>query len=199
MNKIKNKLNYLIENNGFTIVELIISIGIVSTLSGLILPSFLNWMRSEKVNAYTRELREYLRVVRLEARRWGASCTVNLNPIIYSEISNKNLNGYIISCDKNESNIRLLAPEINKSIFQIANKDFLITPNGRVSSDESIIIVIGSKYFMTGVKILNCLVIQSPTGHVLKGRYSDNNWNIKNIKISSLDNEANLKMNKCEV
>jgi len=199
MNRIKNRLNYLIKNNGFTIVELIISIGIVSTLSGLILPSFLNWMRSEKVNAYTRELREYLRVVRLEARRWGESCTVNLNPIIYSEISNKNLNGYIISCDKNESNIRSLSPEINKSIFQIANKDFLITPNGRVSSDGSIIIVIGSKYFMTGVKILNCLVIQSPTGHVLKGRYSDNNWNIKNIKISSLDNEANLKMNKCEV
>ena len=199
MNRIKNRLNYLIKNNGFTIVELIISIGIVSTLSGLILPSFLNWMRSEKVNAYTRELREYIRVVRLEARRWGESCTVNLNPIIYSEISNKNLNGYIISCDKNESNIRSLSPEINKSIFQIANKDFLITPNGRVSSDESIVIVIGSKYFITGVKILNCLVIQSPTGHVLKGRYSDNNWNIKNIKISSLDNEENLKINKCEV
>ena len=199
MNRVKNKLNYLIKNNGFTIVELIISIGIVSTLSGLILPSFLNWMRSEKVNAYTRELREYLRVVRLEARRWGASCTVKLNPIIYSEISNKNLNGYIISCDKNESNIRSLSPEINKSIFQIANKDFLITPNGRVSSDESIVIVIGSKYFITGVKILNCLVIQSPTGHILKGKYSDNNWILKNIKISSLDSEANLKMNKCEV
>ena len=199
MNRIKNRLNYLIKNNGFTIVELIISIGIISTLSGLILPSFLNWMRSEKVNAYTRELREYLRVVRLEARRWGASCTVNLNPISYSEMSNKNLNGYIISCDKNESNIRSLAPEINKSIFQIANKDFLITPNGRVSSDESIIIVIGSKYLITGVKILNCLVIQSPTGHILKGKYSDNNWIIKNIKISSLDSEENLKMNKCEV
>ena len=68
-----------------------------------------------------------------------------------------------------------------------------------MSSDESIVIVIGSKYFITGVKILNCLVIQSPTGHILKGKYSDNNWIIKNLKISSLDSEENLKMNKCEV
>ena len=27
----------------------------------LILPSFLNWIRTEKVNSYTRELKEYFR------------------------------------------------------------------------------------------------------------------------------------------
>ena len=64
---------------GFTLVELIIVVGMISIFSGLMLPSFLNWIRAEKVNSYTRELREYLRVVRLNARRWGAICTISTN------------------------------------------------------------------------------------------------------------------------
>ena len=53
MQKIKN------DNAGFTLVELIITVGMMSVLSGAIFPSFLNWIRTEKVNSYTRELKEY--------------------------------------------------------------------------------------------------------------------------------------------
>ena len=60
----KRGINY---SSGFTLVELIIVVGMMSTLSGLLLPSFLNWIRVEKVNSYTRELREYFRVVKLDA------------------------------------------------------------------------------------------------------------------------------------
>ena len=55
-------------NTGFTLVELIIGVGMMSVLSGLILPIFLNWIRTEKVNSYTRELREYFRVIKLDAQ-----------------------------------------------------------------------------------------------------------------------------------
>ena len=65
--KLKKRLKL---DKGFTLVELIIVVGMISTFSGLVLPSFLNWIRAEKVNSYTRELREYFRVVRLDARRW---------------------------------------------------------------------------------------------------------------------------------
>ena len=44
---------------GFTLVEIIIAIGMSSLLTGLILPSFLNLIRTEKVNSYTRELKEF--------------------------------------------------------------------------------------------------------------------------------------------
>ena len=53
------KLNKKNNTAGFTLVEIIIAIGMSSLLTGLILPSFLNLIRTEKVNSYTRELKEY--------------------------------------------------------------------------------------------------------------------------------------------
>ncbi len=191
----KFKKNYL----GFTLVELIISVGIISTLSGLILPSFLNWIRTEKVNSYTRELREYFRVVRLDARRWGKSCNISTNLIPYNGVGNdKKYYGFLVSCDNESSSIKALAPAINNSIFQVSSKDFLITPNGRISSDESIIIVIGSKYHNEGSKILSCLIIQSPTGHIIKGNFLDNEWIKKRMEVSQIDKNNILNTNKCK-
>ena len=189
-----------INNNfeGFTLVEIIIAVGIFSMLSGLMLPSFLNWIRVEKVNSYTRELREYFRVIKLDARRWGSSCLIKINEIDHNGVSNdKNYYGYKVNCKDNPTTVNL-APPINNSIFQVVNKDFLITPNGRISSNNAIVIVIGSQYHKAGAKILNCLVIQSPTGHTLKGKFLQSNWITNNMKVSDKDNNNFLSPEKCK-
>ena len=187
------------ESAGFTLVELIISIGMMSVLSGLVLPSFLNWIRTEKVNSYTRELKEYFRVVKLNSRRWGSSCQININSITHNGVLNdKNYYGYDVECSGRPKTINNMAPALNNSIFQVVNKEFLITPNGRISSDQSIVIVIGSKYHNAGAKILNCLVIQSPSGHILKGKFSQSNWITNNMQVSKKDNNNILTPDKCE-
>ena len=184
---------------GFTIVELIIVVGMISILSGLALPSFLNWIRIEKVNSYTRELREYFRVVRLNARRWGSICDINTNIIPYNGVQNdKNYYGFSVSCRDNSIGINSLAPPINNSIFQISSNNLRFTPNGRVSSDGSIVIVIGSKYFNTGARMLNCLVIKSPTGHILKGKFSQNDWISNQMPVSQIDLTNFLSPDKCK-
>ena len=193
--KLKIKKNY----TGFTLVELIISVGMMSILSGLILPSFLNLIRTEKVNSYTRELKEYFRVVKLNSRRWGSSCFIDINPIAHNGVLNdKNYYGYNVTCNDRPTQIANMAPALNNSIFQVINKEFLITPNGRISSDQSIVIVIGSKYHTAGAKILNCLVIQSPTGHILKGKFSENDWITNNMQVSQKDNNNILSPDKCK-
>ena len=96
------------------------------------------------------------------------------------------------------TSIENLAPAMNNSIFQVVNKEFLITPNGRISSDQAIVIVIGSKFHTSGAKILNCLVIQSPTGHIVKGKFSDNDWVTNTMKISQKDNNNILSPEKCK-
>ena len=184
---------------GFTIVELIIVVGMISIFSGLMLPSFLNWIRTEQVNSYTRELREYLRVVRLDARRWGSICNVNTNSISYNSVPNdKNYYGYDVSCSGQSRTINSLAPAINNSIFQVTNLDFRITPNGRISSDGSVVIVIGSRYFNAGVKLLNCLIIKSPTGHIVKGKFTDEEWISDQMPVSQKDQNNILTPNKCD-
>ena len=82
------KLNIKNNSAGFTLVEIIIAIGMSSMLAGLIFPSFLNLIRTEKVNSYTRELKEYFRVVKLDSRRWGTSCQVNINSIEHNGVPN---------------------------------------------------------------------------------------------------------------
>ncbi len=193
---------YKRDNNqslGFTIVELIIVVGMISIFSGLMLPSFINWIRIEKVNSYTRELKEYFRVVRLNARRWGTSCDINTNIISYDGVPNdRNYYGFSVSCRDNSQSINSLAPAINNSIFQISNQNFRITPNGRVSSESSIVIVIGSRYFNSGARMLNCLVIKSPTGHILKGKFSQNEWISNQMAVSQIDLNNILSTDKCK-
>ncbi len=184
---------------GFTLVELIITVGMMSMLSGLMLPSFLNWIRTEKVNSYTRELKEYFRVIKLDSRRWGSSCLIDINSIAHNGVLNdKNYYGFEVTCSDRPNTINTLAPALNNSIFQVVNKEFLITPNGRISSDQSIVIVIGSNYHNAGAKILNCLVIQSPTGHILKGKFVQNDWITNNMRVSQKDKNKILNPDKCK-
>ena len=192
--------NIKINHKGFTLVEIIIAVGMMSTLSGLMIPSFLNWIRVEKVNSYTRELREYFRVVKLNARRWGSSCLININEISHNGVlKDKNYYGFKVTCNDQPTIINNMTPTINNSIFQVVNKDFLITPNGRISSDSSIVIVIGSKYHSAGAKILNCLVIQSPTGHIVKGKFLENDWITNKMQVSKKDINNILRPDKCKV
>ena len=135
----------------------------------------------------------------MDARRWGSSCQVNVNAVTNNEVLNdKNYYGYEVACSYGPRTINNMAPALNNSIFQVVNKEFLITPNGRISSDQSIVIVIGSKYHTQGAKILNCLVIQSPTGHILKGKFAQNDWITKNMKVSTKDNDNILTPDKCK-
>ena len=187
------------DERGFNIVELIIVVGIISTLSGLTLPSFLNWIRAERVNAYTRELKEYLRIVRLEARRWGSVCDVKLIEIEHNSVPrDKNYFGFKVECDNSPSKINALIPPINNSIFQTMNNNYQITPNGRISSENSIIIVIGSQFYLSGAKILNCLIIQTPTGHIIKGKFIDKTFLKDQMKVSTLNLDNQLNSNQCE-
>ena len=186
-------------SSGYTVVELIIVVGMISIFSSLALPSFLNWIRIEKVNAYTRELREYFRVVRLNARRWGSSCEVDTNLISYNGVPNdRNYYGFSVVCRDDSQSINALAPAINNSIFQVSNKNFRITPNGRISSDGSIVIVIGSRYFNSGASLLNCLVIKSPTGHIIKGKFSQRDWISSQMDVSQVDLNSILSPEKCK-
>ncbi len=201
---LKDNFNY-----GFSLLELVVSLTIISLISSLVVPLSLSWLRSEKVNSYTRELSEFFRILRLEARRWGASCFVYTNSFDYMSIPNdKKYMGYVVNCKYtskpydgskiNIGRIQELVPALNNSIFQVVNNNFQVTPNGRISSEKPIVIVIGSKNHLTRPKILNCIKINAPTGLIKKGKFNSRYWLIKKMPVSSLSDNSILIPDRCE-
>ena len=201
-NKIKNC-------HGFSLLELVVAISIISITSSLVIPFSLSWLRTEKVNAYTRELSEFFRLVRLEARRWGSSCFIYTNNFDYESIrDDKKYMGFVVNCKYtstpydgskiNVGRIQELVPALNNSFFQVVNTNFQVTPNGRISASKPIIIVIGSKYHKTRPKILNCITINIPTGQIKKGKFNSSFWLLDNMPVSQLSNNAILIPERCE-
>ena len=201
-NKIKNC-------HGFSLIELVIAISIISITSSFVIPFSLSWIRTEKVNAYTRELSEFFRLVRLEARRWGSSCFIYTNNFDYESIrDDKKYMGFVVNCKYtskpydgskiNVGRIQELVPTLNNSFFQVVNNNFQVTPNGRISASKPIVIVIGSKYHKTRPKILNCITINIPTGQIKKGKFNSSFWLLDNMPVSQLSNNSILIPERCE-
>jgi len=201
-NKIKNC-------HGFSLLELVVAISIISITSSLVIPFSLSWLRTEKVNAYTRELSEFFRLVRLEARRWGSSCFIYTNNFDYESIrDDKKYMGFVVNCKYtstpydgskiNVGRIQELVPALNNSFFQVVNNNFQVTPNGRISASKPIVIVIGSKYHKTRPKFLNCITINIPTGQIKKGKFNSSFWLLDNMPVSQLSNNAILIPERCE-
>ena len=194
------------DNDGFTIIELIVVIFLIGFFLSLSIPSILNWKRNQNVNSYTRELSEFIRLVRKDSRRWGSSCEFKVKQIA----PNNQGNGFIVQCDYGtslktnincekeislsrmnslrECRLNYLVPIINKkdNIFQIVSNNFSTTPNGRISNDNPITIIIGSVLYNQGAKQINCLLVQSPSGQVKHGKYA-RTINSNNIYRSRLD------------
>ena len=207
--KLVNQMK-IYSKDGFTIIELIVVIFLAGFLSALSIPSVLNWKRSQDVNAYTRELSQFIRLVRKDSRRWGATCDLKVKQLINSSEGN----GFFIQCDygksvktnfnceqdislsklnsQKECRLNYLIPSINKknNIFQIVSDNITTTPNGRISNDDSITIIIGSVFYNQGAKQLNCLLVQSPSGQVKQGKYSTILVS-NNMYRSRLDNRIN--------
>ncbi len=200
--------------DGFTIIELIVVIFLASFLSALSVPSVLNWKRNQDVNAYTRELSQFIRLVRKDSRRWGATCDLKVKQLVNSSEGN----GFVIQCDygksiktnfnceqdiyfsklnsQKECRLNYLIPAINKknNIFQMVSDNITTTPNGRISNDNSITIIVGSVFYNQGAKQLNCLLVQSPSGQVKHGKYSQIIVS-KNMHRSRLD--TRIKESNC--
>ena len=164
--------NKIINCKGFSLLELVVSICIISITSSFVIPYSLTWLRKEKVNAYTRELSEFFRLIRLEARRWGSSCFIYTNSFDYDSIrDDKKYMGFVVNCkytstpyDSSKMNvgrIQELLPALNNSFFQVVNTNFQVTPNGRISASKPIVVVIGSKFHNSLPNITIPLILTS--------------------------------------
>ena len=69
----------LSEKSGFSLIELVIVIFIAGFLTRITSPYAIQWLRRQQTISYLNEMKEFIRLVRGEARRWSASCEILLS------------------------------------------------------------------------------------------------------------------------
>ena len=91
--------------NGFTLVELMITLAVLSILLGVAIPGFQDFIRNNRVSAQANELLSAMQVARSESVKRGMSTTVcsSTNQATCSNSTNW-ATGWIIFADRNMNN-----------------------------------------------------------------------------------------------
>ncbi len=158
------------KNSGFSLIELLIVIFIFSILTTITSPYAIKWLRRQQTTSYLNEVKEFIGLVRGEARRWSASCEILLS----EEINHGHSLPFKVNCiSENDSvgNIRLIQPAPPRDNFLSLNQKFLINPRGKVVGESPIIFVFG---FFNGSKKedqMFCLLIDPINSLIKEGNF----------------------------
>lgn len=144
---IGKKLNHFREGSGFTVMELIVVIGMAMLLMGIALPNYLSWLPTLRLSSAARQVAADLRVARMRAIAQNASNTVTFTPS----------NGtYIFTLGSDSRDIDELYPGI--SITTASNPTF--SPRGTANAPATVTLSNGSAQKWVCVKAVGRVNIQ---------------------------------------
>ena len=187
--KSKSISNSISSELGFSLMETIVVISIIGILASLSVPSFLNWRRTQIMTDATTEISGDLRSVADDARRWGASCLVNLNRYIDGgkpisidcsadgsqkaiEVCNRQSRCNIALSGKRVKALRtnLAGRNLVSIISNVPNASF--TPRGQLASTTDVLYVFIGTVDLGGNPDRRCIVLKQITGEIREGRYN---------------------------
>ena len=172
-------------NGGFTLIEIISVLSIISILISITYPSLRRYFIQLERDSYLAKLNSFLEQIKRETRRYGISCDLKTIEIINfksegNSISN-DIKPFQLNCYGSEetiNNLRFEVPKITRNIFQFVSGDLTFTPKGQVfvnnkrNFSNSYVVVVGLKEQSNGFNdSLRCLLVNPPTGVIDNGVY----------------------------
>ena len=172
-------------NRGFTLIEIISVLSIISILVSITYPSLRRYFIQLERDSYLAKLNSFLEQIKRETRRYGISCDLKTIKIInFKSEANSNSNDikpFQLDCYGSEeiiNNLRFEVPKITKNIFQFVSGDLKFTPKGQVfvnnkrNFGNSYVILVGLKEQSNGFNdSFRCLLVTPPTGVIDNGIY----------------------------
>ena len=183
LNKLRPK--NISANSGFSLIEIISVLSIISILVSITYPSLRRYFIQLERDSYLAKLNSFLEQIKRETRRYGISCDLKTIEIINfkseeNSISN-DIKPFQLDCYGSEeiiNNLRFEVPKITRNIFQFVSGDLTFTPKGQVyvnnkrNFGNSYVIVVGLKEKSNGFNdSLRCLLVNPPTGVIDNGIY----------------------------
>ena len=181
----KFRFKYISTNGGFSLIEIISVLSIISILVSITYPSLRRYFIQLERDSYLAKLNSFLEQIKRETRRYGISCDLKTIEIINfkseeNSISN-DVKPFQLDCYGSEeiiNNLRFEVPKITRNIFQFVSGDLTFTPKGQVyvnnkiNFGKSYVIVVGLKEQSNGFNdSLRCLLVNPPTGVIDNGIY----------------------------
>ena len=175
----------IFKNGGFSLIEIISVLSIISILVSITYPSLRRYFIQLERDSYLAKLNSFLEQIKRETRRYGISCDLKTIEIINfkseeNSISN-DLKPFQLDCYGSEeviNNLRFEVPKITRNIFQFVSGDLTFTPKGQVyvnnrrNFSNSYVVVVGLKEQSNGFNdSLRCLLVNPPTGVIDNGIY----------------------------
>ena len=65
--------------SGFSLIELMVAIGVLSILAGIATPGFINWLPDYRLKSAARDLYSNFQLARITAIKSGTHCTITFN------------------------------------------------------------------------------------------------------------------------
>jgi len=181
----KFRFKYISTNGGFSLIEIISVLSIISILVSITYPSLRRYFIQLERDSYLAKLNSFLEQIKRETRRYGISCDLKTIEITnFKSESNSNFNDikpFQLDCYGSEeiiNNLRFEVPKITRNIFQFVSGDLTFTPKGQVFVNNkrifsnSYVLVVGLKESSKGFNdSLRCLMVNPPTGVIDNGIY----------------------------
>ena len=188
------------KNSGFSLIELLFVVSVISVIGSISLPSVQNFINKYKKDSYINELVSFLELAKRETRRYGMSCKILINEEM--NLDDKSKEAFEVSCSGNNDytkKVYLMVPKLDVNLIQKVSGEINITPRGQIfSSDDN-----NSDYTFTVVFVSlkgdysrnqiqpSCIVINQPSGVISTGNYEILsqyfNFDIKNEYSNILD------------